>query len=165
MARRASNVRVSSPDRIWLVNVSGVGRIALGAVDNREEDPEQNPELDRIDVRCPGCRTASGLNWQGFSGRAVSGWLGVPPSEAKVNQTVRDLKFGIATLKYDLNLYLPAADKLRAERSHKRLTTSVPSAEACDRSLPTEPEPGLSAAVSFASPKFQANVTATYRHC
>lgn len=132
-------------DRIWLVNVSGIDRIRLGAVDGRKEDANRDPELDLVDIRYRGWRAATGLNWQRLFGSRGVGLLGFTSSEAKVSQTTKDLlKFGLTrpsvsqliadspvlfsennrerelTLKYDLNVYLPVLQKLQAGGSFKR---------------------------------------------
>ena len=136
---------LSSRDRIWLVNVTGVDKIRLGATDKkRTPDPDRDPELDLLDIRYNGWRSATGLNWQRLYGERGVGLLGISFSEARVAQTTKDLfKFGLTapdnatliakspvlfneqnregetTLKYDLTLEVPYAGKLQAGASVK----------------------------------------------
>lgn len=136
---------LTSRDRVWLVNFTGVDRIRLGATDEpREADPDRNPELDLLDIRYRGWRTATGLNWQKLLGDRGVGLLGLSHSEANVEQSTKDLlKFGLtaptvpeliektpflfrensreaeSTLKYDLTAYLPILDKVQAGGSFK----------------------------------------------
>ncbi len=136
---------LSPRDRVWLVNFSGVDSIRLGATEkDREPDPDREPELDLLDIRYQGWRTATGVNWQRLLGERGVGLLGVSHSEANVSQTTKDLfKFGLtapsipeliektpilfrednreaeSTVKYDLTAYLPMIDKVQAGGSFK----------------------------------------------
>ncbi len=136
---------LSPRDRVWLVNFSAVDNIRLGLTDKQPKaDPDRNPELDLIDIRYQGWRSATGFNWQRLLGERGVGLLGVTHSEANVNQTAKDLlKFGQtgasvtdlinntptrfrensregeSTIKYDLTTYLPMFDKVQAGASFK----------------------------------------------
>ncbi|MEO5926282.1 MAG: TonB-dependent receptor [Bryobacteraceae bacterium] len=136
---------VSGRDRIWLVNITGVDKIRLGATDKEQStSSDRNPELNLLDIRYQGWRSATGLNWQRIFGARGVGLLGITHSEASVAQTVKDLfKFGLTaptsaeliakspilfrednreaetTTKYDLTTYLPGIDKLQAGGSIK----------------------------------------------
>ena len=131
---------LSPRDRIWAVNISGFDRIRLGATDKKpSSDPDRSPDLDLLDIRYNGWRSASGFNWQRLYGSSGVGLLGVTHSEGNVRQTVKDLfRFGLTaptateliakspilfrennheaetTLKYDLTVYLPVLEKLQA---------------------------------------------------
>ena len=132
-------------DRVWLVNVTGVDRIRLGATDKQQNSSaDRSPELQLLDIRYRGWRAATGLNWQRTFGTRGVGLLGLAHSEADVSQRVKDLfKFGLtaptsaeliakspilfsednheaeSTIKYDLTAYLPGIDKLQAGGSVK----------------------------------------------
>ncbi|MBM3738753.1 MAG: TonB-dependent receptor [Acidobacteria bacterium] len=141
-------------DRIWVVNITGIDRIRLGATDKPKTDPDRNPELDLIDVRYRGWRAATGLNWQRLFGSRGVGLLGVTNSEGKVTQSVKDLfKFGFSaptatqliaqtpalfeensrerelTLKYDLVLYAGFLEKLQAGGSVKNISANYDTAQ------------------------------------
>lgn len=126
---------LTSRDRIWLVNITGVDKIRLGATDKKNTN---DPELNLIDIRYQGWRSATGLNWQHLFGSRGVGLLGLTDSEANVSETVKDLlKFGFkpiaetpvlysennhegeSTIKYDLTSYLPVVDKLQVGGSFK----------------------------------------------
>jgi hypothetical protein len=136
---------VSPRDRLWLVNVSGVDEIRLGARDG-EVAEDQDEELFNFDIRYDGWRSATGLNWQRLFGTRGVGLLGLTHSEAKVGSQVKDLvqqgvappgtpiddliassptvffedsREGETTLKYDLTLYGPWATKIQAGGSFK----------------------------------------------
>ncbi|MFN7921129.1 MAG: TonB-dependent receptor [Bryobacteraceae bacterium] len=141
-------------DRVWLVNITGVDRIRLGATDKPKSDPDRDPELNLIDVRYSGWRAATGLNWQRLFGARGVGLLGITSSQGKVNQTVKDLlKFGLTaptaseliaatparfqennrerelTVKYDLSLSVPYLDKLQAGGSFKNFSVDYDTAQ------------------------------------
>jgi len=85
-------------DRIWFVNISGVDKIRLGRTDKKNTDPDRSPELNLLDIRYNGWRSASGFNWQQLFGTRGVGLMGVTNSEADVSQTVKDLfKYGPAS--------------------------------------------------------------------
>ena len=134
----------SPRDRVWLVNFSAVDNIRLGATDNSNLKPEDDPELNLIDIRYKGWRSATGFNWQRLLGDRGVGLLGVTHSEANVNQSAKDLlkngqpgdtladrinntparflensREGESTIKYDLTTYLPMLDKVQAGGSFK----------------------------------------------
>ncbi|MBC7925566.1 MAG: TonB-dependent receptor [Bryobacteraceae bacterium] len=136
---------LSPRDRVWLVNFTGVDSIRLGATDTqREADPDRDPELDLLDIRYEGWRTATGVNWQRLFGTRGVGLLGLSHSEASVSQSFKDLlKFGLSaasvpeliaatpilfrensregetTIKYDLTGYLPLVEKIQVGGSFK----------------------------------------------
>ena len=124
-------------DRFWLVGLSGVDRIRLGAREGAENDDEVNT----FDIRYQGWRAASGFNWQRLFGDRGVGLLGLTYSAAKVDQAVKDLyKNGVPdpsvpigaviesapviyqedskeqeiTTKYDFTAYIPYLEKLQA---------------------------------------------------
>ncbi len=136
---------LSPRDRIWAVNFSAVDSIRLGLTGNEPtDDPDRNPDLNFLDIRYRGWRSATGFNWQRLLGERGVGLLGVTHSEANVNQSTKDLlKFGPpsssveeliantpflfrensregeSTIKYDLTTYLPMLDKIQAGGSFK----------------------------------------------
>ena len=57
-------------DRIWLVNFTGVDKIRLGATDTPRKSTEEGSELDLLDIRYQGWRSATGLNWQRLLGES-----------------------------------------------------------------------------------------------
>ncbi len=130
-------------DRVWAVSVSGVDNIRLGA---REQQKPDDEEVNNLDIRYDGWRSANGFNWQRLLGGNTVGLLGVTHSEAKVGSTVRDLirngprpngvtldnviarapiiyaddsREGETTLKYDLIAQSTAVGKLQAGGSFK----------------------------------------------
>lgn len=134
---------LTTRDRVWFVNVSGVDRIRLGLT----EDTDPTSELNNLDIRYSGNRSATGVNWQRLFGTNGVGLFGLTYSRATVNQRVADLiRNGIPppgtpidaqiaaglvvfrensteselTGKYDLTLYLPTVGKLQAGVSLKR---------------------------------------------
>jgi hypothetical protein len=129
-------------DRIWLVNVSGRDNIRLGASEKGDNDQE----IANLDINYSGWRAATGFNWQRLLGSRGVGLLGVTHSEARLNQSARDLVRngvprpgipfdellaggvevyrensgeGETTIKYDLTSYVPVLDKIQAGGSHK----------------------------------------------
>jgi hypothetical protein len=77
---------LSTRDRIWAVNLTGVDRVRLGLTDSSDLDEE----LSNLDIQYNGWRTATGVNWQRTFSRGV-GLLGVTHSRATVDQRVADL--------------------------------------------------------------------------
>ncbi len=75
-------------DRVWAVSISGRDNIRLGA---REEQKPDDEEVNNLDIRYDGWRSANGFNWQRLLGGSTVGLLGVTHSEAKVGSTVRDI--------------------------------------------------------------------------
>ena len=70
---------VTARDRVWLVNVSGIDEIRLGAPEGGTtgEDSEGNEELFNFDIRYNGWRTATGVNWQRLFGTRGVGLFGL----------------------------------------------------------------------------------------
>ncbi len=134
-------------DRIWAVSISGSDDIRLGARNETEpKDDFEEEELNNLDIRYGGWRSANGFNWQRLYGSRGVGLLGVTHSEARVEQSVRDLirngippptanvddliagsplifreksREGETTLKYDYTGYIPMLDKLQLGGSFK----------------------------------------------
>jgi hypothetical protein len=81
----------SPRDRIWVVNFSAIDSIHLAPkLDPETTDPQ------RVDLNYKGRRFATGLNWQHLFGARGVGLLGVSHSEARVNQSVRDVgRYGL----------------------------------------------------------------------
>ncbi|MBI4893296.1 MAG: TonB-dependent receptor [Acidobacteria bacterium] len=78
---------LTSRDRIWAANITGVDDIRLGLNDeNRGKE-----EISTLDIRYRGWRSATGFNWQHLFGVRAVGLLGITTSQARVNQQVRDL--------------------------------------------------------------------------
>ncbi len=78
---------LTSRDRIWAANITGVDDIRLGLNDeNRGKE-----EISTLDIRYRGWRSATGFNWQYLFGERAVGLLGVTTSVARVNQQVKDL--------------------------------------------------------------------------
>jgi hypothetical protein len=127
---------LTSKDRIWMVNFTGLDDIRLGLSDKTK--PEDG-EVGTLDIRYDGWRSATGFNWQRLMGDRTVGLLGVTHSEAKVGSQVKDLvRFGTtgasvdelisrapvvyreqnregeSTIKYDLTTYVPMIDKVQA---------------------------------------------------
>ena len=118
---------LSSRDRVWLVNFSGIDSIRVSPTDPGKNDPDG----ERVDVSYKGWRSATGLNWQHLFGERGAGLFGVSHSEARVNQTVKDVgRYGLpvaqtpllyredsgegeSTVKYDLTAYLPTLNKIQ----------------------------------------------------
>ena len=132
---------LSAKDRIWVVNFTGLDNIRLGPTEGKKAE---NSELETIDIRYDGWRSATGFNWQRLMGDRTVGLLGVTHSEAKVGSQVKDLiRFGTtganvddliarapvvyreenregeSTIKYDLTTYVPMLDKIQAGGSFK----------------------------------------------
>ncbi|MBM3727044.1 MAG: TonB-dependent receptor [Acidobacteria bacterium] len=131
-------------DRIWAVSVSGTDEIRLGA--REVPRPTEDEEVNNLDIRYDGWRTANGLNWQRLLGNSAAGLLGITHSRAKVGSQVRDLvrngirrpgeklvdlvtrspliysddsREGETTLKYDLTWQAARLGKLQAGGSYK----------------------------------------------
>lgn len=82
---------LSPRDRIWAASISGSDDIRLGARDNKKKVELEEEERNTVDIRYGGWRSANGINWQRLYGATGVGLLGVTHSEARVDQTVRDL--------------------------------------------------------------------------
>ncbi len=134
-------------DRIWGVSISGSDDIRLGARELTERpDNFDEEEVNNLDIRYGGWRSANGFNWQRLYGSRGVGLLGFSHSEARVDQSVRDLirngippptaniadliagspliygeksSEGETTLKYDYTGYVPMLDKLQLGGSFK----------------------------------------------
>lgn len=151
-------------DRVWLVNITGVDKIRLGRTDKVSTDKDRDPELDLIDVRYQGWRSATGLNWQHLFGERGVGLLGLTYSEANVSQTTKDLfKFGLtaanaadlisespllfsennregeSTIKYDLTAYVPGLQKLQAGGNFKIFRVRYDTAQPFGQDNPYSP--------------------------
>ncbi|MEP7363792.1 MAG: TonB-dependent receptor [Acidobacteriota bacterium] len=134
---------LSPRDRIWGVSITGVDRIRLGA---RQDKTLDSAELNNLDIRYQGWRSANGFSWQRLFGSRGVGLLGVSHSVANVDQQVKDLVYdsvppddvtvddliarspvvfrddsreGESTIKYDLTAYAGALGKLQAGGSLK----------------------------------------------
>lgn len=133
---------LSPRDRIWAISISGIDDIRLGIT--ADIDPEES--LATLDINYEGWRNASGFNWQHvFDSRSV-GLLGITHSEARLNQSVRDISRsglplvdtpvdeliaaspfvyqedsseGETTIKYDFTAYQSAVGKIQAGGSYK----------------------------------------------
>ena len=150
-------------DRIWGVTISGVDNIRLGAT---EKNREGDGDLNNLDIRYDGWRSASGFNWQRLMGERTVGLLGITHSEAKVGSLVRDLarngprdftrpldqllaasptvyrdnsREGETTLKYDLTTYLPMLDKVQAGGSYKIFRVNYDTASPFGQNSPFSP--------------------------
>jgi TonB dependent receptor/Carboxypeptidase regulatory-like domain/TonB-dependent Receptor Plug Domain len=137
---------LSERDRIWLVNISGIDEIRLGATEDTNPDAQGDDELFNFDIRYNGWRSATGFNWQRLFGARGVGLLGVTHSEAKVGSEVKDLvrdgvpppgtpideviansptvffedsREGETTFKYDLTVNVPFFSKVQAGASFK----------------------------------------------
>ena len=131
-------------DRIWAVSVSGTDNIRLGA--REKANPKDDEEVNNLDIRYDGWRSANGLNWQRLMGDRAVGLFGFTHSQAKVGSNVRDLvrngprpadvplnelitrspliytddsREGETTIKYDLTAYAPVFNKIQAGGSYK----------------------------------------------
>lgn len=119
-------------DRIWFVNYSAIDSIRLKPkLDPAETDPQG------IDLDYKGRRFATGMNWQHLFGESGVGLLGFSHSEARVNQTVKDVqRYGLpvettpilyrensregeSTVKYDLTIASPGFGKVQVGGSFK----------------------------------------------
>lgn len=133
---------LSPRDRVWAANLSGWDDIRLGA----REESTGDEELDNLDIRYRGTRSATGLNWQRLFGARGVGLLGLTHSEATTVSAVRDLvRDGVppagiplpdligsspivfddnsrereTTVKYDLTLTAPFLEKIQAGGAFK----------------------------------------------
>ena len=131
-------------DRIWGASITGVDRIRLGQAEGTKDVTED--EVYNYDIRYQGWRSANGLNWQRLFGSRGVGLLGITHSEARVDQTIKDLvRNGVpppgvpvdeliatsplifqessgeaeSTIKYDLTTYAPGVGKVQAGGSFK----------------------------------------------
>jgi hypothetical protein len=81
---------LSSRDRVWLVNLTGVDNIRLGPADGQSA-ADREEEVTNLDIRYKGRRSATGFNWQRtFSTRSI-GLLGLTYSAATNTSSVKDL--------------------------------------------------------------------------
>jgi len=142
---------LSSRDRVWAVNISGIDKIRLGLT----ESSDLSEELSNLDITYNGWRSASGVNWQRIFGSRGVGLLGVTHARAAVKQRVKDLLRGglsqpdasvaeqlakgdtvfredsseaETTVKYDLTVYVPFFEKVQAGSSLKQFIVKYDSA-------------------------------------
>lgn len=158
---------LTSRDRIWAANISGVDSIRLGL----NEENAGKEELSTLDIRYRGWRSATGFNWQRLYGEKAVGLLGVTVSQARVNQQVKDLVRGgsvpvpgvdidavIAagaviykekssenetTVKYDLTAYAPVFNKLQAGGSMKTFSLNYLVQSPLGSDVPFSPVPDV----------------------
>ena len=152
-------------DRIWAVNITGFDNIRLGA----REGAANDEEINSLDIRYKGQRSATGFNWQRVFGTRGVGLLGLTHSEAGLDSSVRDLvrngvppadvpvadliarspviysdnsREGESTIKYDLTTYLPMIEKVQVGGSYKifRLNYTVDSPFGSDSPYSVQPE-------------------------
>ena len=153
-------------DRVWGVSVSGWDKIRLGATDQIKTAKDANDEVNNLDIRYQGWRSANGFNWQHLYGDRGVGLLGVTHSVANVNANVRDLArngprpAGVpaaaliagspaifrensqeneTTLKYDHTAYLPGAAKVQAGGSFKTFRVNYTAAAPFGNDNPFSP--------------------------
>jgi uncharacterized protein YbjT (DUF2867 family)/ligand-binding SRPBCC domain-containing protein len=132
---------LSSRDRIWFVNLTGVDTIRLGLTDSSD----LSDELSNLDIQYDGWRSATGFNWQ-RTYRSGVGLFGITHSRASVGQRITDLlRNGVpapdtpvadqiaagalvfreqsseaeTTVKYDLTMSVPFLEKIQAGGSMK----------------------------------------------
>ena len=111
---------VSDRDRVWVVNVSGIDDIRLG----RTADAANDDELDTLDIRYDGGRSATGVNWQRLFGSRGVGLLGVTSSVATTTQQVKDLVAGgPPPAGADVDQIIAAAPVVFRDDSRERETT------------------------------------------
>ena len=161
---------LTSRDRVWLVNLTGVDNIRLGARDGQTAEDRQE-EVTNFDIRYQGRRSATGLNWQHvFNDRSV-GLLGVTYSAARVTSSVRDLlsttrnipltgnlddliarsrqlysensREGETTIKYDYTRYMGESLKLQAGGNFKSFGVSYNSQSPFGDDSPFSVRPNL----------------------
>lgn len=154
-------------DRVWAISVSGLDNIRLGA---RDVPGSSDEEVNNLDIRYDGWRSANGFNWQRLLGSRSVGLLGVTHSEAKVGSSVRDLvrngprppgvpldqlvaasplifrddsREGESTIKYDFTGYLPVLDKVQAGGSFKFFNVNYDTASPLGNNIPFSRVPDL----------------------
>lgn len=112
---------LSSRDRIWAANISGVDSIRLGL----NEENAGKEELSTLDIRYRGWRSATGFNWQRLYGEKAVGLLGVTFSQARVNQQVKDLVRGgvLPAPGIDIDAAIAAGVVTYKEKSSEKETT------------------------------------------
>lgn len=155
-------------DRLWAVSLSGVDKIRLGPTDEIKDRDDNN--INTIDVRYQGWRSANGVNWQHLFGDRGVGLLGITHSEASVDQTVKDLlknpspppsssvddlianspivfrensREGETTLKYDFTTYVPILQKVQAGGSYKIFRIDYSTASPLGIDTPYSRVPGV----------------------
>ncbi len=160
----------SPTDRLWVVNLSGVDSIRLGLTEKNRNDTED--EINNVDAKYSGWRSASGFNWQKLFGTRGVGLLGFSHAEARVNSSFRDLvrngvppdslavdqiianspvvfredsREGETTLKYDLTwTSLPVVNKVQAGSSSKLFQVRYDTASPFGNDTPWSPVAGIS---------------------
>jgi outer membrane receptor protein involved in Fe transport len=150
-------------DRIWAVSVSGLDSIRLGARETPQADDE---EVNNLDIRYEGWRSANGFNWQRLFGDRGVGLLGITHSEAKVGSQVKDIvrngprppgvpleqvlaqspiifrddsREGESTIKYDFTGYLPMLSKLQTGGAYKIFRINYNTASPFGNNTPYSP--------------------------
>ena len=114
---------LSPRDRVWLVSISGKDRIRLGAKQGRKITDE-NEELNNLDIRYRGWRSATGVNWQRLFGNRGVGLFGVTHSDASVGQTVKDLvRTGVPPAGADVERLIASSPEVFREASREAETT------------------------------------------
>jgi hypothetical protein len=158
---------VSPRDRVWMVNVTGNDRVRLGAT-GEIEDPDE--ELNNVDIRYSGWRSATGVNWQRLFGSRGVGLLGVSHSVAQLTSQVKDLiRNGIppadapvddviangavvftddsreseTTVKYDFTAYVPFLDKIQAGGTVKLFHVQYDASQPFGYNSPYSVEPDI----------------------
>lgn len=157
---------LSARDRLWVVNLSGNDSIRLGPT----EGNASSDEINTLDIRYQGWRSATGLNWQRLIGTRTVGLLGVTHSEARVTQRVKDLvRFGTTgdsieeliarsptvyredsaegetTIKYDLTTTVPTIGKLQVGGTLKLFRIDYDTAQPLGDDSPFSPAGGVNA--------------------
>jgi hypothetical protein len=158
---------LSSRDRIWAANITGVDNIRLGL----NEENQGKEEISTLDIRYRGWRSATGFNWQHLFGERAVGLLGFTTSQARVDQQVKDLaaikpppppgtpidaiiaqaplifnddsKENETTLKYDFTAYAGMIGKLQTGGSFKTFSLNYIVQSPTGSDVPFSPIPGV----------------------
>jgi hypothetical protein len=157
---------LTSRDRVWAVNLTGVDEIRLGLTESTDLDDE----IANFDIRYDGWRSATGVNWQRTFGSRGVGLFGVTHSQAKVGQQVKDLvaqavpapgvspddliarspvvyfeesRESETTLKYDLTVNLPFFESVQVGGSVKTFQIDYLAESPYGNDTPYSPVPGI----------------------